>query len=271
MIRFKPLFAVVLLAAVFVPAAVRAGDAVLTVFVVRHAQRGPRHLWPAEDREKHMIGELLDGAYSPPPDEQSITPLGEKQCAQLGRWLRERYHFDGRVFASPSFRTVQTAAAILAAISPDLEIIPEPRLRKITEREMPAEYAAELAKRFPGRIAPVGDAETCRISGEIPSGSAKERIDALVRGLVFGGKTGQVLIVGHSSTLPGLIRALNDLAAAPGVAIKPPARVVNCCLYVFEFDRDGRAVRIADDTANFLGKELITDNFRKKTKYAKGK
>ena len=271
MLRFKTIFAAVLLTEIFVSAAAWAEDAVLTVFVVRHAQRGPRALWPAEDRGKHMIGELLDGAYSTPPGEESITPLGEKQCALLGRWLKERYRFDGKVFASPSFRTVQTAAAILAAISPDLEIIPEPRLRKFTEFEMPREYAAELAKRFPGRIASPEKVESCRVSGEIPSGSAKKRTDALVRGLVFGGKTGQVLLVGHSSSLPGLIRALNDLAASPDVAIEPPARVVNCCLYVFEFDRDGRAIRISDDTANYLGEELMTSNFRKKPKSAKGK
>ena len=59
-----------------------AEETALTLYVTRHAQRGPRTQWPEADREKTVIGEMIDGKIVR-VNENTITPLGEKQCQLL--------------------------------------------------------------------------------------------------------------------------------------------------------------------------------------------
>jgi len=66
---------------VFIAVAVFAGDG-LTIYVTRHAQRGPRTEWKEEDKTKYTVGEMIEGIYVN-PEEDSITPLGELQCNAL--------------------------------------------------------------------------------------------------------------------------------------------------------------------------------------------
>lgn len=240
-------------------------EAAQIIFVSRHAQRGPRAKWSAEDREKPTSGEYLDGKYLRPAGEDSITPLGEKQSALLGAYLKKQYGFNGRVFASPRFWTMQTACGIVSAINPSLKIVPEPLLQGLGKAKTPGKglTSEELERRFPGRVTHADYPETWRIANENPA-MLQERMNTFVRDLLAREKASQILIVGHSSSLPSLIRALNALAVDKKLVIEPTSnRILNCCLFVFRLDKEGKVIGISLETDRVFDDAMKTSNFKR--------
>lgn len=238
------------------------------VFVTRHAQRGPRAKWPEPDREKQTAGEYLDGKYQPPAGEDSITPLGEKQGALLGAYLKKQYAFNGKVYASPAFRTMQTAFCIVSVIDPSLKIIPEPGLQGLGKRKTPGKglVSSELERRFPGRVIHADFPEEWQLAGE-DAKQLQARMQSFVSALLAREKASQILLVGHSSSLPSLIRALNSLAPDGKTAVSPSAdNVLNCCLFVFRFDRENRLIGVSLETDRYFDPSMMTSNFRKLSK-----
>ncbi len=237
-------------------------DAVLTLYVTRHAQRGPRNLWPEADRKKAVRGDVIDGKMAL-PSETSITPFGENQCALLGAYLK-KIGFTGRIYASPSYRTMQTAVCIADALDPAQKVIPEPDLQEGGNRKAPEKgmSLAELEKRFPGKITKVELPEYWKLANEFTAEQRNARMEKFLDSLLAKEKTGKVLLVGHSSTLPSLIIALNKKAVDKRLVIPHyPGYVVNCCLYVFKFDKEGNITDISLENAEYLPEDMLTNNF----------
>ena len=244
-------------------------DAALTLYITRHAQRGPRSQWPEADREKNVIGDLIDGKVVR-PKENSITPLGEKQCRLLGEYLK-KLGFRGKVFSSPTLRTMQTAVCTVRAIDPAIKVIPEPRLQEGGNRKAPARgiTVAELMKRFPGNVQEVELPEFWQYANETTAEQRNERMKKFLDDLLKKETSGQVLLVGHSSTLPSLIIAVNQRMTDKRLVISHyPEYVVNCCLYVYRFDKDGKVIDATLENWNYLPEEMQTSNLSPRKKIA---
>ncbi|MBQ7651679.1 MAG: histidine phosphatase family protein [Victivallales bacterium] len=235
-------------------------DAFRTIYITRHAQRGPRKLWPEADRGTRVLGEVVDGVYEP-TTEDTITPLGEKQCQKLGKYLESK-GFHGKVYASPRFWTMETAVGIVNAISPDLKIVPVPNLQSQAVRLVPADsyISTELERRFPGRVIHVDYPRKWLLSGEIDRSKMIARMEKVLAELLSKDK-GDMLIVGHSSSIPGLLHALNArrIADVPELTTEG---LLNCCLYVCKLNERDEVIS-ASWTIDFLPKEMQTSNFVK--------
>jgi len=91
--RFR---SITLWAALLAALPLAAGDAAVVrrIFVTRHGQPDLKR-----ERPKYNSGDHL------------LSPLGLKQAAALGKYLKKQ-NFQGRIYASPYLRTVETAVVI---------------------------------------------------------------------------------------------------------------------------------------------------------------
>ena len=235
-----------------------AGEGVLKVYVTRHAQRGPRAKWPEADRDAVMIGEMIDGVRRPPAGD-SITPLGARQAEALGRQLA-KLGFAGRIYSSPNFRTMQTAVTAAMQLSTNVVVVPEPLMLNASGHANPGNSPKleELQKRFPGRVVAGDPLEISRDENgklKAPLPSMKEFFEAF---LARHGE-GEFLLVGHSSSLPQLLAAIEDHIADD--SLKLARSVANCCLFYFEFDASGTCIDSDIYNEEFLPPEMLTSNF----------
>ncbi|MBO5761091.1 MAG: histidine phosphatase family protein [Lentisphaeria bacterium] len=237
-------------------------EPVLTIYITRHAQRGPRSKWAEADRTKQMVGEFLDGKYIPPSGD-SITPLGVKQCELLGAYLK-KLNFKGKVYSSPNFRAMQTAVVTTNAIDPKLQIIPEPGLQSGGNRKEPAKgmSCGELQKRFPGKVVSVEMPEKWQLAGEFTADDRYKRMDKFFNELLKKEPKGEVLLVGHSSTIPSLLGVLNKRIVDRRLHVNA-YYVWNCCLHIFKLDKNGKVVFSSVENYNYLPEEMRTQNFGK--------
>ena len=239
-----------------------AEETALTLYVTRHAQRGPRTQWPEADREKTVIGEMIDGKIVR-VNENTITPLGEKQCQLLGQYLK-KLEFNGKVYASPTFRTMQTAVCTIREIDPSMKVIPEPCLQEGGNRKAPAKRIsiAELMKRFPGNVQEVELPELWLYANETTREQWNVRMEKFLESLLKKEPVGKVLLVGHSSTLPSLFIAINKRMTDKRLTIQHyPQYVVNCCLYVYKFNKEGKVIDATLENWNYLPEDMQTLNF----------
>ena len=237
-------------------------EPVLTIYITRHAQRGPRSKWAEADRTKQMVGEFLDGKYIPPSGD-SITPLGVKQCELLGAYLK-KLNFKGKVYSSPNFRAMQTAVVTTNAIDPKLQIIPDPGLQSGGNRKEPAKgmSCGELQKRFPGKVVSVEMPEKWQLAGEFTNEDRYNRMDKFFNELLKKEPKGEVLLVGHSSTIPSLLGVLNKRIVDRRLHVNA-YYVWNCCLHIFKLDKNGKVVFSSVENYNYLPEEMRTQNFGK--------
>lgn len=237
-------------------------EPVLTVYITRHAQRGPRSKWAEADRNKQMVGEFLDGKYLPPSGD-SITPLGVKQCELLGAYLK-KLHFKGKVYSSPNFRAMQTAVVTTNAIDPKLQIIPDPGLQSGGNRKEPAKgmSCGELQKRFPNKVVSVEMPEKWLLAGEFTTEDRNKRMEKFLNDLLKKEPKGEVLLVGHSSTIPALITVLNKRLVDRRLHINA-YYVWNCCLHIYKFNKEGKVIFTSVENYHYLPEEMRTQNFGK--------
>ena len=237
-------------------------EPVLTIYITRHAQRGPRSQWPEADRKKQMVGEFLDGKYQPPSGD-SITPLGVKQCELLGAYLK-KLNFKGKVYSSPNFRAMQTAVATTNAIDPAIKIIPDPGLQSGGNRKEPAKgmSCAELQKRFPNKVVSVEMPEKWLLAGEFTAEDRNKRMEKFLNDLLKKETRGEVLLVGHSSTIPALITVLNKRLVDRRLHVNA-YYVWNCCLHIYKFNKEGKVIFTSVENFKYLPEEMRTKNFSK--------
>ena len=235
---------------------------VRTIYIVRHAQRGRRMQWPEKDRLRRVIGEGNGQPYFSLRD-SLITPLGEKQCMLLGEYLR-KLGFHGKIYSSPSIWAIQTAVGTASAIGPDLKVIPEPALQSRARGAEPdwGTTCSELLMRFPGKIVPVNYPDQWILCGEKEEKRLYERMERFLIRLLENEPAGEILLVGHSSSLPALLSALNR-RLRPGTKELDEDRLLNCCLYVCKVDKYGKVFYTSCDTEKYLPPEMPTSNFSK--------
>lgn len=265
----QTVFAGFFLLAVFCGISLTAEDAVLTVYVTRHAQRGPRTQWPKTDQNKIIIGETINGKTQPPAGD-SITPLGVQQAKLLGEHLK-KLGFKGKIISSPNYRTMQTAVTVAQALDPVIKVIPEPMMQEGGNRNAPEKGITidELMNRFPGNVEPVKLPALWQFAGETTAEHRNKRMAKYLDELLQKNPAGELLLVGHSSTLPSLIIAINGKMDDKRFIIPHyPEYLCNCCLYVFRFDKNGKVIDAELENWKYLSEDMMTLNFSKRKKIA---
>lgn len=216
-----------------------------TFYFTRHGQRGdPKY----QKKFKYC-------------DEDALMPKGIEQATLLGAYLNEK-NFNGTIYVSPYYRTLQTAT-FAANQLPPMPMIIEPRVQEnsrvkdnsgkiwyikncITKKEIKQNFPnVKFGKSFkwPWRIENERQAQMDERCGNF--------IDYMIENC-----PGDAFVVSHGGILPGFVREMNKRGAE-----FPSTKVYNCCLYKFVIDCDTKKViSWEDETLNYLPDELITDN-----------
>lgn len=175
-----------------------------TVYIARHGER--------IDHVNPKWTETAENPYDP-----FLTEKGIKQAQALGRFLQE----DGgitRIFASPFYRTVQTANEVAKVTG--LPICIEPGLGEFLNKEwfstrpklVPVE---ELKKEF--------DCIDTSYSPEVSCRYPEIRDDVIVRSgltaqLLASKYAGRILLVGHGMTCEFMARGLSNAGIRPYIS-----------------------------------------------------
>lgn len=187
----------------------------------------------------------------------------ERYCTgrSFGR-LPEKIGFDGTVFVSPYFRTLETAAIACARFGAEKMTV-EPACQEVTGLKNASQPVRttkkcltkkEIKQNFPGAVVPKKMRFPWRLENERES-QADERISAFIDDLLSCTE-GDVLVVCHGGIINSVVREMNKRGAD-----FPRQKNYNCCLYSFTFDvQTNTVVRCADETLNFMPDELYTDN-----------
>lgn len=215
-----------------------------TIYVTRHGQRGDAKY---QVRLKNL-------------NEDRLMPKGEEQARRLGKYLKSK-EFDGTIYVSPYYRTLQTATFAAEAF-PELPMILEPRIQETAglrnasgkvKRNKKCITRKEIKENFPNVKIPFGVKFPWRLENESQAQQDK-RVSDMIDDLLK--VEGDAFVVGHGGVMGSVIREMNKRGAE-----FPRKKVYNCCLYSFTFDTEtGKVVSSSDETLNYLPDELITDN-----------
>lgn len=194
-------------------------------------------------------------------DEDALMPDGQKQAALLGEYLNS-IGFNGTIYVSPYYRTLQTAT-IAASKLPNMPMILEPRLQENAKVKNASGKVytikncltkKEIKKNFPNVIIPSSVKFPWRIENERQS-QMDERISAFIDEKLTT-TSGDLFCVAHGTLLKGVIREMQKRGAD-----FPKQNVYNCCLYAFTFDTEtNQIVDSKDLTMNYLYNGIVTDN-----------
>lgn len=209
-------------------------------------------LGAAEPQKIWVIRHGQRAKVTAPDFDPALTAEGRRQAELAGEYLK-KLNFQGKIYASPYRRTLETASIIAGILEKPVYIAPFlqefirfPGRHKIRERSI-----GELKELFPllaeGQTLPdnwpVSQAETLE--------SVKIRYRDGVEKL-----SGEVLLVTHGA----LLKAAHMHATGRSGSGKWEKMNWNCSLSLYEFDRESvPAVRLFFDVS-FLPPELITDN-----------
>lgn len=217
-----------------------------TFYLTRHGQRGN----PAYQKKFKYC------------DEDTLMPKGQEQAHLLGKYLAKE-GFNGSIYVSPYYRTLQTASLAASELSPDLPMILEARSQEIVgikdntgkvRHTKKCLTKKEIRENFPNIIIPKSVKFPWKLENEKES-QTDQRTAELIEELLKNSK-GDVFIVGHGGLMPSYIREMNRRGA------KFPRQITyNCCLYRFVLDTEsGKVIDFSDETLNYLPDDLITDN-----------
>ena len=247
--RFR---SITLWAALLAALPLAAGDAAVVrrIFVTRHGQPDLKR-----ERPKYNSGDHL------------LSPLGLKQAAALGKYLKKQ-NFQGRIYASPYLRTVETAVVIGRELG--LPVYPEACIQERVSRgggKSPAALPnltkggcslAKLREIFGAGIAP-----DARLADDWLYKNYEDwktvhvpRIKRGLHQLLAAQPTGDVLLVCHAGSVRGL-----NVAMTPEGGTITPGTGWNCCLFVYGQKADGSIVQLGfvkPDT--YMPREEVTSN-----------
>ena len=225
----------------FSTAAVFAGR---TIYITRHGQ----------------IGDPKIKAFN---GEHALTELGRQQAGQLGEYLK-RKKFNGIIYSSPLYRTMQTSELVAKInnstimIDPGLQeyapILPEHNNGKYGLCAEGCDQK-EIRKYFPEVKLSARFTYPWRVMNE-PEKMRHERI-ARTLDAVLAETSGDILLVGHSATVKSLMFVLSKRSAKTITAIP-----WNCCLVTVTLDDNNKVTGYTVETDRFLNPEQTTNNFR---------
>ncbi|MBQ1949622.1 MAG: histidine phosphatase family protein [Treponema sp.] len=217
-----------------------------TIYITRHGQRGD----PKYQKKFKFC------------DEDALMPKGEQQAHLLGKHLAS-LGFNGTIYVSPYYRTLQTATFAASELPPELPMILEPRAQEIVGRKNSSGKVGrtkkcitkkEIRENFPKVKIPWGTKFPWRLENEKEE-QTDQRTESLIEDLVKN-TAGDSFIVAHGGLMPSFIREMNRRQAD-----FPRQKTYNCCLYRFVIDSEtGNVVEWSDETLKYLPDEMITDN-----------
>jgi len=192
-----------------------------------------------------------------PPGDPHLTDLGKKQAELLGRALVEQ-GFNGAIYSSPYFRTIETAQ--IAAEIVDAVVWPAPPMREYVIREGQmdgfrgatlAELAATYANVRQTNDFPYPWWTTSIESDEDIEGRVAPLVDELAAGAA------DALLVGHGASVGGVHSHLLRRYAPEQMHY---GQIVgwNCCLSSFQLAADFSILRVMD--VSHLPEDAITSN-----------
>lgn len=194
---------------------------------------------------------------SPIADDYGVTDLGCRQARCLGLYLK-RIGFNGRIYASPYYRTMATAC--LAAAECGLRVYPDARIQEHVGDQggnlksggatlgdlralFPYEIAADAALEFPWLLT-----EPEEYEGNMQT-RLENALDALLKESV-----GDLLIVTHAGAVEALARIIGKRC---GQAISDGAW--NCAVFKYSVDTAGKWCYDGCDIS-FMPEQEVTSN-----------
>ena len=211
-----------------------------TVYVTRHGQVGDRKYFDSAVRDI------------------KLTPLGTEQAQLLAKYLTGKLKFNGTIYVSPFYRTVETGVHTAKLLNK--KVILEPGIQEIApQRATRVMTLSEIEDRFPGLTIPGKTfTDKWRLSFEDNAARQKRVGDTLNR--ILSESTGDLLLVGHGGIVGNLVLEFNK-RLAPGVN-KIKGVAWNCSLFTFELNEKNEVVK-ASYTTEYMPDEKVTNNFRK--------
>ena len=211
-----------------------------TVYVARHAQVGIG------------IKEIK---------ETRITPdLGVKQAQALADFLVKKLKFNGEIYASPFYRTTETATYTAALLKK--KVILEPGLQEMAPAKKPSPPGMDLKKiksYFGDKIVPGKRyADGWRLFNETPE-LRKVRVAKALDAILAETK-GDVLLVSHGASVNDLNKIFRERRASKKVRIVK-GTAWNCALYIYEVNDKGQLIG-GRYTTEYMDDKELTSNFR---------
>ena len=209
------------------------------IYVTRHAQVGDKNMVHLASRE------------------WMITTLGKKQAELLADYLVNVKKFNGTIFVSPFYRTIETG--LITAGKLNKKVILEPGIQEIAPHgKGKFMKGAQIAEYFSDQTVPgTTFNDNWRLSHE--DNTARQlRVDKAIE-RILEESTGDILLVSHGGTCSNIVRTFNTKAAS---GVKPVKGMPwNCALFTFELDTDGK-VTSATYTTEYMTDDIVTNNFR---------
>ena len=212
------------------------------VYITRHGQVNPKVSF-----RKSKVREL------------ALTDLGMAQAETLAKFLVEKYKFNGKIYVSPFFRTIQTGVTVAERLK--TTVILEPGIQEVAKGVRPGktmdlkmigEFFPEMTvpgKRYsdPWRLFAEGD---------------KARYNRVEKALndILAEEKGDVLLVSHGGIVGILVNVLNRRPASTQVKWTKGISW-NCALFVFELDENNKKIN-GVFTTEFMADKDVTSNFR---------
>ncbi len=242
-------FLPVLLAA-FLAAPLLAETPVRRIFVTRHAQQ------PGKP------GIIKADVH--------VTDLGLEQAALLGKYLKIK-DFNGKIYASPYLRTVETA--VYAGKELGCKVYPDARFQERVGDHRKGKDIPNTPNLKKGHtlvmfreLFPDGIAEDAKLADDWPLSEPEDykttHSARLMKGLSEAMKeqpAGDILIVSHGGALLGFRVGFGKL----GCKVPDDVRGWNCAVYTYGVDKDGN-YSFLDYAIDFIPEEKITSNFKYK-------
>ncbi len=218
-------------------------------------------LWAGEKRMLYVVrhGQAGEKGFRSPTQETILTPLGEEQAKCAGAYLK-KIGFKGTVYASPIYRTMQTASFICDAL--DVKFIIEAGLQEHSLPKNPEDVQTivpygcsreQFAQYFPRAIIPEDYVYPWRVSKETEE-NRTIRMEKTLDKLLAKTK-GNLLLVTHGGSMGALRRILAKRGGAP------KGTIWNCALLVYELDENGKVISCRIDTEKYLTDMQMTNNF----------
>ncbi len=212
------------------------------VYITRHGQVNSK-----ESFRKNKVREL------------ALTELGVNQAGALAKFLVEKYKFNGRIYVSPFFRTIQTGVTVAEQLKS--KVILEPGIQEVAKGVRPGKTMdiKMIQEMFPEMTVPgTRYADPWRLFAE----NDKARYQRVKKALdaILAEEKGDVLLVSHGGIVSILVNILNKRPASKQVEWTHGISW-NCALFVFELDENNKKIN-GVFTTEFMADKDVTSNFR---------
>ena len=212
------------------------------MYITRHGQVNPKASF-----RKNKIREL------------ALTDLGVTQAEAMAKFLVEKYKFNGKIYVSPFFRTIQTGVTVAELLK--TKVILEPGIQEVAKGVRPGKTMdiKMIRELFPDVTVPGARyADPWRLFAEGDKARYRRVENALND--ILAEEKGDVLLVSHGGIVGILVNVLNKRPASKQVKWTKGISW-NCALFVFELDENNKKINGAF-TTEFMADKDVTSNFR---------